>query len=132
MSYIRKTIPIVFTPPANDTRLTLLKVPAGHSYTVDGWEMAADVDISASTANYAQMTLENGDVAGTAQTNIGGTLGGTPAWSKNVTKAGTITAGSGKLTAGQYLNLNYDITGTPTVGRFTIILDVVEGIGAKA
>lgn len=130
--YNRRVIPIVFTPPAADTRLPLLVVPTGHTYTIEGWEIISDVDISASTASYVEAALENAGASGTAQTLMGGTAGGTPAWSKNVAKAGTITNGAGDLTEGQYLNLKYDITGTPTVGRFVLLLQVVDGIGAKA
>lgn len=130
--YHRQVIPINITDPGADKRVPLLKVPTGHTYTVEAATIVADTTTAAATDNYFSATLENGGTAGTAQTAISSACGGTEGWTANTPKAVTITAGAGDLTAGQYLNLAYDESGTVAPGRLTVILEVVDGVGAKA
>lgn len=132
MSYEKRTIAVNITDPGADKRVPLLKVPTGQTYTVEGCYVVPDTTLAASTADYYQCSLENGGAAGTAQTNIGGTAGGTAGWTANTPKEITVTAGSGDLTEGQYLNLKYDEEGTIAPGRFTVIVEYVNGVGAKA
>lgn len=127
-----KLLSIDVTDPGADKRIPLLRVPTDHQYTIEGFHVAPDTDTNASTANYWELSLENGGTPGTAQTVIGGTVGGTAGWTANTPKTGTVTAGSGLLTEGQWLNANYAETGTVGPGRFTIVVEYVDGIGSKA
>jgi hypothetical protein len=47
-----------------------------------------------------------------------------------VPEALAITAGSGRLTAGQVLMCNYDETGTVDPDAVSIVVEYVEGLGA--
>ncbi|HNB50341.1 MAG TPA: hypothetical protein PK530_00280 [Anaerolineales bacterium] len=126
------TITLNITDPGADKRIPLLRVPEKENYTIERFDVVPDTTTAASTANWWKLSLENGGTAGTAQTVIGGTVGGTAGWTANTPKTGTITAGSGRLTAGQWLNANYDENGTVAPGRFTINLEIRAGIGSKA
>jgi len=125
-------IAIQITDPGADMRIPLLRVPTGHTYTVERCDIVPDTTAAASTANYWEAALENAGVSGTAQAVISGTAGGTAGWVLNTPQNVTITAGSGDLTEGQYLNLKYNEEGTIAPGRFTVFLEVVDGIGSKA
>lgn len=127
-------IPIVvqITDPGADKRIPLLRVPAGHVYTVERCDIVPDTTVAASTADYWQASLENAGTSGTAQTNIGGTAGGTAGWTLNTPQNLSITSGSGDLAEGEYLNLKYNEEGTIAPGRFTVFLEVTDGVGSKA
>lgn len=125
-------LPVNITDPGADKRIHLFRVPDDENYTIERFDVVADTTVAADGTNYWQLSLENGGTAGTAQTVIGGTVGGTAGWTANTPKAGTITAGSGKLTAGQWLVANYDENGTVAPGRFTISVELRRGIGSKA
>lgn len=130
--YFRIPVCVNITDPGADKRVPLLRVPDKHTYTVERCDIVPDTTLSADTANYWQATLENGGASGTAQTLISGTAGGTPGWTANTPKNLSINSGSGDLTEGQYLNLNYNEEGTIAPGRFTVILEIADGVGAKA
>jgi hypothetical protein len=118
--------------PAASKRIPLLRVPDDHNYTIEKCYVAPDTTQAGAAGTYWELSLENGGTSGTAQTLISGTAGGTPGWTANTPQEVAVTAGSGKLTAGQWLNANYAETGAPAPGRFTINLEVRDGIGSKA
>ena len=134
----RITLSIPIFDPGQDSRINILKVPAHHTYTVENAEIVVDRAINASTANYVEFNLENAGTSGTAQSAISDTIGGTaavgtaPAWAAQTPKSLTIVAGSGDLAAGEYLALNYSETGTIGNQVITVLLDLVDGVGANA
>jgi len=130
--YHRIPIVVQITDPGADMRIPLMRVPSGHTYTVERYDIVSDTTVTASTANYWEASLENAGTAGTAQTLISGTAGGTAGWTLNQPKNASIVAGSGDLTEGQYLNLKYNEEGTVAPGRFTVFLEVSDGVGATA
>lgn len=123
---------IIIADPGQDGRLPVLKVPDDHTFTIESAKVVPDRTTAASTANYYEVSLENGGAAGTAQTVIGGTAGGTPGWTAATPESITITSGSGDLTEGQYLVVNYQETGTVAPGNIAVIVEYVDGIGSKA
>jgi len=126
------TLAINVSDPAASKRIPLLRVPDDHNYTIEKCYVTPDTDQAAAAGTYWEISLENGGAAGTAQTVISGTAGGTVGWTANTPQEVTVTAGSGKLTAGQWLNASYAETGAPAPGRVTINLEVRDGIGSKA
>lgn len=130
--YRRMTMSFAIMDPTADARVILFKVPSGHTYTVESGVAAFSAASTADTANYIELSLENGGTAGTAQTLISGTAGGTAGWVAQTPQALTVTAGAGDLTEGQHLVLRYNETGTVAPGVMSVCLDVVDGIGAKA
>lgn len=126
--YQIKTLDVVVNDPGQDRRITLLKVPAQHSYSIQAFEIALDRDLSAGAGTGLFGQLENAGTSGTAQTAISGSAGGTAGFSANVAQAATITAGSEKLTAGQYLNMKYDEEGTIAPGNITVHVEYVDGV----
>lgn len=134
----RFVIPFTFCDPQADSRMIALKVPSGETWTVEKAEVSADSSIAASTANGVEVSLENGGTSGTAQTAISDTQGGTDSggtfgvWAAQVPKALTVVAGSGDLTEGQYLIVRYNESGTIGFHNYTVTLEGVRGIGAKA
>jgi len=130
--YERKVATFTIYDPGQDARVNVLKVPTNHTYTIEAAVAVLDRDLAASTANYVEVSLENAGAAGTAQTVIGGTAGGTAGWTGQTPKAISITSGSGDLTAGQYLAVNYAETGAVAPGVLTVIVEYVDGVGANA
>ncbi len=132
MTAHRFPVCINITDPGADKRIPLLRVPSKTQYTVESAYVVPDTAVTGATDNYWQASLENGGTAGTDQAGIGGTAGGTAGWAANTPQEISITSGSGDLAEGEYLNLKYDENGTVAPGRFTVVLEVVEGVGAKA
>jgi hypothetical protein len=127
----RKIASVTVLDPGADLKFPVLVAPADiPGITIEkGWAFVSK-SISGSTANYVSFTLLNGGTAGTATTSIGGTAGGTSGMTAYVPEAIAITAGSGRLTAGQVLMCNYDETGTVDPDAVSIVVEYVEGLGA--
>ena len=126
----RKHVSVVIADPAADQTFNLLKVPVGHQYTIEA-AYAAVPDAQAATAGYADIYLVNGGVTGGGTAQIG-SGGGSSDWVANVAKAIAVTDGSGKLTAGQWLNVEIDETSNGLGLPITIAIEYVDGIGANA
>lgn len=128
----RKVASFLIYDPGQDTRINLMQVPDDHNYTIEAVEFVADRTLAAGTDAYYSLGLENGGTAGTAQTALHTAVGGTPGWVAQTPQAGAITDGSGRLTAGQWLNVNYAETGTVASGVMTVNIEYVDGIGDTA
>jgi hypothetical protein len=126
----RKVASVVVLDPGADLKFPVMVCPADHSITVEKAWFSVSKTISASTANYVACNLLNGGTAGTATTNIGSTAAGTAGIVAYVPGAITITAGSGRMTAGQVLMANYDETGTVDPDAVSVIVEYVDGLGA--
>lgn len=117
--------------PGADRDINIFRAPCAaevlSAYVVD------NIGIVAGTANYFQVGLKNAGTAGTGTaamaTQVGGTAaGGTaPAWTVNV--AQTLTISDGTLAAGQWVQVDYDETGT-CAQEIVVVLNVVYGVGA--
>ncbi len=126
-----KAISVHVGDPTEDRVVSLWRAPMAceilSAYVVDSKTLAAG------TANYWEGHLENGGTAGTGTTAITANLGGTaaggtaPGWTANTPQAYTVSEGT--LASGEWVNLDYDETGTVTPD-ITIIMNVVYGIGA--
>lgn len=81
--------------------------------------------VNGSTANYFDLALLNGGSAGTATTEIGGTIGGTGGWSALTPVSFTIS--SGELASGDVVVLKYNEEGTGTFVSMAVQLDYVLG-----
>ena len=130
--YDRKVATFQIYDPGQDARVNVLKVPANHTYTIEACDVVVDRTVAAATDAYVDVSLENAGASGTAQTSMGSSVGGTDGWAAQTPKAFTVTAGAGDLTAGQYLAVNYAETGTVAPGVISVIVEYVDGIGAKA
>jgi hypothetical protein len=128
----RHVVSVVIADPAADRKVNILRVPTGHTYTIEKAYAVADRVRAADATDYYSVSLENGGTAGTGTTAIGGTAGGTAGWVANTPQEITITSGSGDLTAGQWLNASYDEEGTVAPGNLTVCIEFVDGIGSKA
>lgn len=127
----RKVASVCVLDPGADLKFPVLVAPADSGgITIEKAWAVISKTITASTANYVSVNLINGGTAGTATTNIGGTAGGTAGMVAYVPGAITITAGSGRLTAGQFLMANYDETGTVDPDAVSVIVEYVDGVGA--
>jgi hypothetical protein len=121
---------VVITDPGADKSVPVLR--ADENITIEAAYVCADTTVGASTADYYAVNLLNGGVAGTETTNIGGTVGGVAGWVANTPKSLAITAGSGKLTTGQWLVAKYNEEGTVAPGRITVVVEYVRGVGSAA
>lgn len=128
----RHVLSVQLPDGAGDRKYAVGRVPDDHNWTIEKVYAVADRTTAASTADYFQCCLHNGGTAGTGTTLMGGTAGGTAGWVANTPQEITITAGSGKLTAGQWLNVSYDEEGTVAPGTITVSIEYVDGIGSKA
>jgi len=127
----RKVASVCVLDPGADLNFPVMIVPADSGgVTIEkGWAIVSKA-ITASTANYIEVSLMNAGTAGTGTTNIGGTAAGTAGITAYVPNAITITAGSGRLTAGQVLMAKYDETGTVDPDAVSVIVEYVDGVGA--
>lgn len=126
----RKVVSVVISDPTADARIPVLVAPSDHSITVEKFSAALTSTLSGSTVNYVDLSLENGGTAGTAQTALAASIGGTAGWVANTIQSGSATAGSGRLTAAQVLVLNYAETGTVAPGFITVTVEYTDGLGA--
>ncbi len=81
--------------------------------------------VNGSTANYFDLALLNGGAAGTATTEIGGTIGGTAGWAALTPVPFTLSDGT--LAAGDIVTLKYNEEGTGTFASMLVQLDYVLG-----
>lgn len=81
--------------------------------------------VNGSTANYFDLALLNGGSAGTATTQIGGTIGGTAGWTALAPVPFTIS--NGAVAAGDVVTLKYNEEGTGTFASMLVQLDYVTG-----
>lgn len=127
-----RQIRTVVIPDMSTASVNLLRVPTGHSYTVEDAWATTNVDIAANGTVYDTVALVNGGTAGTSTTAISGTAGGTAGWSKNVAQEMAIISAKGKLTAGQWLVAQFAKNGSPTAAAMSITVEFMDGIGYKA
>ena len=126
----RKVASVVVLDPAGDLKFPIMVAPADGSITVEKVWVSVSTTIAASVTNYVDLTVLNGGTAGTATTNIGGTGGGTLGMVAYTPQGIAITAGSGRLTAGQFLMINYDENGAVAPGAVSVVVEYVDGLGA--
>lgn len=126
-------LPFTIPDPGADRNYNVLRVPNKHAITIERAFVVPDRDVAADGSNYIQVTLMNGGAAGTGTDAISDTAGGASvAWTANVAKELTITEGSGKLAAGEWLVAKYEEAGTIDPGTLSLVIEYVEGIGSKA
>ena len=128
----KRILSVIIADPLADGIIPIMRVPVGHQYTFEDADVAMDDDLAASTANYASFKLINAGTDGLQTDAISDEIGGTPGWAKNVAKGFTVVDGSGKLTAGQWLAVQYAETGTVALPHASLCIEYVDGIGEKA
>jgi hypothetical protein len=127
-----KVAVVSFADPTADAVIPVLKAPSDHDITIEA-AYAVSVDgVAADATDIVSLNLVNAGTSGTATTSISGTAGGTAGWTANVAQSMAVTAGSGVLSAGQYLGLNYNEGGTVAPLNFIVMIEYVDGIGASA
>jgi hypothetical protein len=127
----KKVFSVMFPDPTADEKLVIMKAPADHPITIEDCYIDIAGGIAASTANYISMNLIDGGTAGTATGVLSGTAGGTAGWTDNQPSQAAPIAGSARLDAGDYLVLNYAETGSVAPGQVTVMIEYVDGLGAK-
>ncbi len=127
----RESITVFLPDPAGDEKFPIFVAPSDHSVTIEKASFIMRGGSTASTANYLELSLENGGTAGTATTNMGGTAGGTIGFSDNVPQTVTPAAGSGRLTAGQVLVVDWNevLTGPSAALGVSVTVEYVHGLG---
>lgn len=127
----KKTLSVMFPDPTADEKLVIMRAPADHPITIEDCYISIAGGLAASTANYIQMHLEDGGASGTAAGVLSGTAGGTGGWTDNEPSQAAPIAGSAQLDASDYLVLSYAETGNVTPGQITVMIEYVDGLGAK-
>lgn len=125
----RNVVSVTVLDPGEDLVFPVMVAPATHSITVEKVWVSVSTTLTGSTANYVDFTILNGGAVGTATTDIGSTAGGTKGMVAHTPEAVSITAGSGRLTAGQFLMCKYDENGTVNGGAITVVVEYVDGLG---
>ena len=126
----RKVASVAVLDPAGDLKFPVMVCPADHTITIEKVWVSLSTTVAASVTNYIDFTILNGGTAGTATTNIGSTGGGTLGMVAYTPQAITITPGSGRLTAGQFLMCFYDENGAVAPGAVSVIVEYADGLGA--
>ena len=128
----KRQVTVIINDPGADATIPLLRAPATGGITIERVLMSTPIAIAAHTANYVILTMINGgtDQAGTAI--ISDAIGSTAGWTANANAEATIVAGSGRLTAGQILLLDYAETGTVAPVCIAVTVEYVPGHGDKA
>lgn len=96
--------------PGADATIGLLRFPVAGR--LRGAYATSATTLAAGTANYYSVHLTNGGTSGTAATSVSGTTGGTAGWVADTPKTVSLTSGLEQFTAGQWVNVIYDETGT--------------------
>ena len=127
----RESITVFLPDTAGDEKFPIFVAPSDHSVTIEKASFLMRGGVTANTANYLLLSLENGGTAGTATTNMGGTAGGTIGFSDNVPQTVTPAAGSGRLLAGQVLVVDWNeiLTGPNTALGVSVTIEYVHGLG---
>lgn len=125
---------VIISDPAGDKSLPVWQVPSAVTkIEILEAEVLSDTALSAGTVNGRAISLLNGGTAGdgtdTIAAAVGTATGGThAAWTANTPKAFTISEGT--MTAGQWLVVKYDETGTDAPLNIVVNWTYVHGIGA--
>ena len=128
----RKVQTVVVGDPGADAKIPLLKVPDDHAYTIEKAYVTFPIALAAHADNHVTFSLLNGKTDQSGADAISDAVGGAEGWAANTPKPLTITAGSGMLTAGQWLMAKYDEAGTVAPGPMAITIEYVDGVGATA
>ncbi len=128
-NFLRESVTVFLPDGGGDEKFPIFVAPSDHSVTIEKATFIIPGGLSASTANFLDVSLENGGNAGTDTTDLGGTAGGTAGWTDNVPKSFSIAAGSGRLTAGQHLVLDWAETGTIGPTGLSVTIEYVHGLG---
>lgn len=118
---------VLFPDQAGDDTLGILRAPAG-GCTLKGVYVMASTAVTASTADYYTLTLQNGGTVGTATLAVGTALG-TVGIAADTGVAFTLNSALTNMAAGEYLKVLYDETGTVAPGEISIIVEWVQGQG---
>lgn len=125
----RESVTVYLPDGAGDEKFPVFVAPSDHSITIEKATFIVPGGLSASTSAYLEVSLENGGTAGTATTDLGGTAGGTIGWTDNVPLSFSPAAGSGRLTAGQVLVLDWAETGSIAPTGLSVTIEYVHGLG---
>ncbi len=127
----RESLTVFLPDPAGDEKFPIFVAPSDHTVTIEKATFLMRGGVAANTANYLEISLENGGTAGTATTDLGGTVGGTIGFSDNVPQSFAPAAGSGRLLAGQVLVLDWNeiLTGPNTALGVSVTIEYVHGLG---
>ena len=126
----RESVTVYLPDPGADEKFPIFVAPSDHSITVEKVSFVVTGGLAASVLHYVQLSCENGGVAGTATSDLGGTAGGTLGWTDMVPQSFAPAAGSGRLLAGQVLVLDYAETGTVAPAGISVTVEYVHGLGA--
>lgn len=113
------SITTVVPDPTADDSIHLYRFPV--KGRIRGAYAVARDTLAAGTVNYYEVNLLNGGTAGTATTVASGTAGGTGGWTADT--PATITISTPGFSAGEWVVLNYQETGT-VAPNFMVQLDV--------
>ncbi len=128
-----KVATVIISDPGADNYFKLLRVPARTAKIeiLEAWA-ESDTTITLGNGTGIALTLYNYGTTGTSVVTNGtlsSTLGGTTVtWTAITPKNFTISEGT--MTAGQYLVVKYDETGTIAPKNITVSVAYVEGVGA--
>ena len=131
LSFRRESI-TVFLPDHNgDEKYPIFVAPSDHSVTIEKATFLMRGGVAANTANFLELSLENGAVGGIATVDMGGTVGGTIGWTDNVPQSFEPAAGSGRLLAGEVLVVDWNetLTGPDTSLGVLVTIEYVHGLG---
>ena len=118
---------VTFTDQAGDGVVGILRAPWGGA-TIKAVYAFPELTISASTANFYDLILQNGGAVGTSTTAIG-TAGGTAGLTAITAETFTLNTSADELASGEWLKVVYDETGTVAPGEITICVEWVNGQG---
>ena len=131
LSYKRESIS-VFLPDSNgDEKYPIFVAPSDHTVTIEKATFLMRGGVAGNTANFLELSLENGGTGGLATTDLGGTVGGTIGFTDNVPQSFDIAAGSGRLLAGEVLLVDWNeiLTGPNTSNGVLVTIEYVHGLG---
>lgn len=123
---IKSAVAYIDNDPAADDVLPVFVAPK--PCRIVGAKVTVTNTVAGDGTNYFDLALLNGGSAGTATTEIGGTIGGTVGWVGLTPVAFTIDTDADNLTTGDVVTLKYNENGTGTFVAMAVQIDYVEGI----
>ena len=131
LSFRRESVSVFLPDAGGDEKYPIFVAPSDHSVTIEKATFLMRGGVAGNTADFLELSLENGGTAGTATTNLGGTVGGTIGFTDNVPQSLTPAAGSGRLLAGEVLVIDWNeiLNGPNTSLGVLVTIEYVHGLG---
>ena len=117
-----------FGDPTADEHMNLARVPQGVDVSAMEVEFSVVGGLSADTGDIIKQNIDDGGATGTGTTNLATDVGDSDGWTNDTPQAATMSSTASDLDADDYLDWDYDETGTVAPKGITVMAAFVHGV----